>query len=112
MTNHDQPDRGAEAQLDEGSTPPAEFRVRPTAVAEKAAPARRTSVTFYLSEGLRNRARAAYRSTSFEEQDSSWSEMINKALIAEVERREAEYNSGETFAASEEPLSPGRPIGF
>ena len=42
----------------------------------------------------------------------SYVEMINKALIAEVERREAEYNSGETFAASEEPLSPGRPIGF
>ena len=79
---------------------------------DQTAPARRTSVTFYLSEGLRNRARAAYRSTSFEERDSSWSEMLNKALIAEVERREAEYNRGETFAASEEPLSPGRPIGF
>ncbi len=79
---------------------------------DQEAPARRTSVTFYLSEGLRNRARAAYRSTSFDERDSSWSEMLNKALIAEVERREAEYNRGETFAASEEPLSPGRPIGF
>ncbi|WP_426625919.1 ParB family protein [Leifsonia sp. McL0607] len=110
MTNPDLPDRGDEPQLDERVS--AEFRARPTAVAEKATPARRTSVTFYLSEGLRNRARAAYRSTSFDEQDSSWSEMLNKALIAEVERREAEYNSGETFQASEEPLSPGRPIGF
>ena len=109
MTNPDQLESGDEPQLADGA--PSELRVRPTAVAQ-AAPARRTSVTFYLSEGLRNRARAAYRSTSFEEQDSSWSEMINKALIAEVERREAEYNSGETFAASEEPLSPGRPIGF
>jgi hypothetical protein len=115
MTNHDQHDRVDEPQLDEPQRDEgaaAEYRARPTAVAAKSAPARRTSVTFYLSEGLRNRARAAYRSTSFEEQDSSWSEMLNKALIAEVERREAEYNSGESFGASEEPLSPGRPIGF
>lgn len=110
MTNDDQPDDGHRSQVGEGGT--AELRARPTAIAEKAGPARRTSVTFYLSEGLRNRARAAYRSTSFEEQDSSWSEMINKALIAEVERREAEYNSGRTFTASDEPLAPGRPIGF
>lgn len=109
MTSDDQDDRGGEPQLAQGGS--SEFRARPTAVAEPC-PARRTSVTFYLTEDLRNRARAAYRSTSFEEQDSSWSEMINKALIAEVERREAAYNSGETFTASEEPLSPGRPIGF
>ena len=85
---------------------------RPSSVdAENVEAARRTSVTFYLSETLRNRARAAYRSTSSEERDSSWSEMLNKALIAEVERREAEYNRGEVFAASEAPLTPGRPIG-
>ncbi|MEY9852597.1 hypothetical protein ABH923_002275 [Leifsonia sp. EB41] len=91
---------------------PAETPERPTAVAGTVTTARRTTVTFYLSETLRNRARAAYRSTSFEEKDSSWSEMLNKALIAEVERREAEYNCGEMFDASEAPLTPGRPIGF
>ena len=83
-----------------------------TAVAGVLTTAKRTTVTFYLSETLRNRARAAYRSTSFEEKDSSWSEMLNKALIAEVERREAEYNRGEMFTASEAPLTPGRPIGY
>ncbi|WP_176714751.1 ParB family protein [Leifsonia xyli] len=89
-----------------------EFRVAPTTVAGTTTTAKRTTITFYLSEGLRNRARAAYRSTSFEEKDSSWSEMLNKALLAEVERREAAYNDGEKFTGTDEPLSPGRPIGF
>ncbi|MFE4468384.1 hypothetical protein ACFRFH_06150 [Leifsonia sp. NPDC056824] len=104
------PDVEAEPSL--ADERPAETPARPTAVAGTLTTDRRTTVTFYLSETLRNRARAAYRSTSFEERDSSWSEMLNKALIAEVERREAEYNSGEMFTASEAPLTPGRPIGF
>lgn len=74
--------------------------------------ARRTTITFYLTEGLRNRARAAYRSTSFEERDSSWSEMLSKALATEVERRERAHNDGRRFVGSDEPLTPGRPIGF
>lgn len=89
-----------------------EFRVQPTTIAGSSTTANRTTITFYLTEGLRNRARAAYRSTSFEEKDSSWSEMLNKALLAEVERREAEYNDGEKFTGNDGPLSPGRPIGF
>ena len=72
----------------------------------------RTTITFYLSPTLRNRARAAYRSTSFHERDTSWSEMLCKALLAEVERRESEHNGGRKFVGSERPLSPGRPIGF
>ena len=73
---------------------------------------RRATITFYLSDVLRNRARAAYRVTSFEEQDASWSDMLSKALLAEVERRERIHNLGERFAGGEEPLTPGRPIGF
>jgi hypothetical protein len=73
---------------------------------------RRTTITFYLSELLRNRARAAYRVTSFAEQDSSWSDMLSKALLVEVERRERIHNLGEPFSGGEEPLTPGRPIGF
>lgn len=89
-----------------------EFRLQPTTVAGVAGLSRRTTITFYLTEGLRNRARAAYRSTSFEERDSSWSEMLNKALTTEIERREAVYNKGVEFTGSDEPLTPGRPIGF
>jgi hypothetical protein len=73
---------------------------------------KRTTVTFYITEAMRNRARAAYRQTSFDERDSSWSEMLTKALLAEVQRREAEYNGGRVFVGNEEPLTPGRPIGF
>ncbi|MGJ4845657.1 ParB family protein [Leifsonia sp. Le1] len=89
-----------------------EFRLQPTTVAGVTGLSRRTTITFYLTEGLRNRARSAYRATSFEEKDSSWSEMLNKALVAEIERREAAYNDGTEFAGSDEPLTPGRPIGF
>jgi len=73
---------------------------------------KRTTVTFYLTEAMRNRARAAYRQTSFDERDSSWSEMLNKALLAEVQRRERAYNEGRAFVGNEDPLTPGRPIGF
>ncbi|QIZ97214.1 hypothetical protein HF024_00740 [Leifsonia sp. PS1209] len=89
-----------------------EFRLQPTTVAGVTGLSRRTTITFYLTEGLRNRARTAYRATSFEEKDSSWSEMLNKALVAEIERREVAYNEGAEFAGSDEPLTPGRPIGF
>lgn len=89
-----------------------EFRLQPSTVAGVTGLSRRTTITFYLTEGLRNRARAAYRSTSFAEKDSSWSEMLNKALIAEVTRREAAHNDGAEFAGNDEPLTPGRPIGF
>ena len=114
MTLQDLSPAGADIQVDSTRSDerPAEAPDRQTAIAGELTTDRRTTVTFYLSATLRNRARAAYRSTSYEEKDSSWSEMLNKALIAAVERREAEYNRGEMFAASEAPLTPGRPIGF
>jgi hypothetical protein len=113
----------AEAAAPAGS---AALRAAPTTVPEPAAQPRRltrasrmvggsrqrTTITFYLSDTLRNRARAAYRHTSFEERDGSWSEMLNKALLAEVERRERVHNHGLPFTGSEEPLTPGRPIGY
>jgi hypothetical protein len=38
--------------------------------------------------------------------------MLAKALLAEVERREAEHNDGDRFTGGDGPLRPGRPIGF
>jgi hypothetical protein len=90
----------------------ASVEFRATVIAGAATTSPRTTITFYLPEGLRSRARAAYRSTSFEEKDSSWSEMLNKALLAEVQRREDAHNAGEMFAGNDEPLTPGRPIAF
>ncbi|MGO4301947.1 ParB family protein [Leifsonia sp. RAF41] len=90
-----------------------ELRVSGTGpVAQPQAVKKRTTVTFYLTDAMRNRARAAYRQTSFNERDTSWSEMINKALLAEVQRRERAYNGGEIFVGNDDPLTPGRPIGF
>jgi hypothetical protein len=73
---------------------------------------RRATITFYIGEALRDRARAAYRSTSFAERDTSWSEMLAKALLTEVERREAEHNDGDRFTGDPGPLRPGRPIRY
>jgi Centromere-binding protein ParB C-terminal len=78
---------------------------KPTAEREKNA-----SVTFYLPPELRNRARAAYRSTSHFHGDSSWSDMIRKALLAEIERREQMHNDGRSYVPDDTPLSAGRPL--
>jgi hypothetical protein len=99
----DLPDAGAPAEARVSSGGP---------VAEPAPKKKRTTVTFYLTDAMRNRARAAYRQTSFDERDSSWSEMLNKALLAEVRRREDAYNDGKAFVGNDEPLTPGRPIGY
>jgi hypothetical protein len=71
----------------------------------------RVTVTFYIDDGLRHRAKAAYRHTCADEQDASWSDMITKALAAEVRRREGLYNAGRAFEGDTERLTPGRPIG-
>ena len=108
-------DLSAPEPLDDeaGAERTAEVRFLPGGTVPQRKPAKkRTTVTFYLTPAMRNRARAAYRHTSFGERDSSWSEMLNKALLAEVERREAEYNGGDAFVGNDEPLTPGRPIGY
>ncbi|WP_348789645.1 hypothetical protein [Leifsonia sp. NPDC080035] len=100
--------------LDDEATPgatAAEFRLPSATVAEPSHRIARTTVTFYLPDELRNRARAAYRSTSNVEGDRSWSEMVGKALLAEVQRRETLHNGGRAFIGSDAPLPPGRPIG-
>ncbi|MDR6972416.1 ParB family protein [Leifsonia shinshuensis] len=104
---------------DETLTPATGAEVRPSSAPPTAdapghskRPPKRTTVTFYLTDAMRNRARAAYRRTSFDERDSSWSEMLNKALLAEVQRRERAYNGGRAFVGNDKPLTPGRPIGF
>jgi hypothetical protein len=72
---------------------------------------KRTSITFYLPERLRNRARTAFRVTRADENDHSWSDMLAKALLAEVERREEAHNDGEKFIGTDERLRAGRPVG-
>lgn len=70
----------------------------------------RERVTTYLDGGLRSRAREAYRATSHLEGDKSWSDFVERAILAEVLRRESEHNEGRTYAGDQTPLSPGRPL--
>jgi hypothetical protein len=71
----------------------------------------RVAVTFYMDDDLRRRARAAYRHTRAEERDASWSDLIAKALLAEVLRRERLHNGSRAFEGDAHRLAPGRPIG-
>ncbi|WP_442855792.1 ParB family protein [Frondihabitans sp. Leaf304] len=65
----------------------------------------------YLDGRLRARAREAYRATSHLEGDKNWSDFVERAILAEVLRRETVHNDGQTYAGDTTPLSPGRPLG-
>jgi len=67
-------------------------------------------MTVYIASRHYARARAAYRATSYASRDRSWSDFVEKAIVAELERREAEFNAGEPYAPDSSPLSPGRPL--
>lgn len=66
-------------------------------------------VTVYLPAELRARARTAYRATAHLEGDRTWSEFVERAILAEVERREDTYNHGEPYPGHSDRLAPGRP---
>ena len=67
-------------------------------------------MTVYIASRHYARARAAYRATSYAARDRSWSDFVEKAIVAELERREVEHNAGEAYAPDASPLSPGRPL--
>lgn len=69
-------------------------------------------VGFYQHPEDAARMRGAFRRTNGEEGDRSLSDFIQKAIMAEVERREKLYNNGQPFEAvlpGEGPV--GRPEG-
>ena len=66
-------------------------------------------VTVYLPPALRARARTAYRATAHLEGDRTWSEFVERAILAEVHRRELEHNHGDPYEGYRERLAPGRP---
>jgi hypothetical protein len=61
-----------------------------------------------IPAALRNRARAAYRATSYAEGDNTWNHFVAKAIEAETARREAEHNEGEMYPSWGENLPGGR----
>jgi hypothetical protein len=67
-------------------------------------------MTTYLRSSNRDRARAAYRATSHLEGDKSWSDFVERAIVAETERREAAHNSGRRYQGDSTPFPAGRPL--
>jgi hypothetical protein len=66
------------------------------------------NMTVSIPAALRNRARAAYRATSYAEGDNTWSHFVAKAIEAETARREAEHNNGEMYPSWADNLPGGR----
>jgi hypothetical protein len=94
----------------EASAPPAPAPAIPEPGPPATASAERERVTTYLDGQLRARAREAYRATSHLEGDKSWSDFVERAILAEVERREVAHNNGDVYAGDTTRLSPGRPL--
>ena len=72
---------------------------------------RKPSITTYAPQELQDRARATFIHTRNDEGDESFSHLVQKAIEAEVRRREQLYNGGKPFAGGVGPLPSGRPIG-
>lgn len=68
------------------------------------------NVTISIPKSLRTRARAAFKATSYLENDHSWSHMVSKALESETSRREATHNGGEAYDGGDQRLAPGRKL--
>lgn len=103
---------GAVAQVPtEATTEPEKLPRRATksatALTDDVAPAR---ITTYLAANVRARAQAAFLATRHLEGDISWSAFVERAILAETERRESEYNSGEPYKGRGTRLTAGRPL--
>lgn len=100
------------------ATEPAPVPAAPEPVAAPAAtPAASTAAgkkaSFYLGPVTHERMRAAYAHAWPHEGFTSLSDLVDKAIMAEVERLEAEYNGGEPFpAVGDRAIPRGRPISY
>lgn len=68
----------------------------------------RSATCTFANEQLR--ARTAYRATSRLEGDRTWSDVVERAILREVARREQAHSAGESYPGTDGPLSPGRPV--
>jgi hypothetical protein len=73
-------------------------------------PGPKATMTVYVENDVRDRSRAVFRATQHLEDDASYSDMISKAILAEVLRREGLYNEGEPFTGGHNRLPTGRPM--
>jgi hypothetical protein len=67
-------------------------------------------VNAYAPAALLERAKATFKATRNFEGDASWSDYVASALLAETQRREAQYNAGESYPSDGARLPAGRPL--
>ena len=99
----------APAPTPEAASPREKTRPAPAVKAPTEEP--KVSMSVRVHTSVRARSRAAYRATGALEPDESYSDMIEKAIEAEVRRRELAYNDGKPFEANTASLPAGRPFG-
>jgi len=97
------------AVVDPAPATPASEEAPKAKKSAEATTAKRT-LTVYVGGEVRQRARAAYKATNYEERDATWSDFVEKAIQAETERRERKYNHGKQFEGGAERLRGGRPL--
>jgi hypothetical protein len=89
---------------------PAEAHVDGVSPTRKLESGRTGRLSTYLSVDMLERARATYRATSHLEHDRSFSDFVERAIHAEIVRRETAHNAGERYEADTSRLRPGRPL--
>lgn len=94
----------------EASASPEPAAVTTEPVSEAGHSGSQDRITVYLDHELRGRARTAYRATAHLEGDRTWSDFIERAIRAEVERREHAHNSNRAYSSSVDKLPPGRTV--
>ena len=67
-------------------------------------------VNAYVSPSVHERAKATFKATRHLEGDTSWSEFVERAILAETQRREAQHNAGESYPSDGTRLPAGRPL--
>ena len=78
---------------------------KPASVGEEG----KRSMSVYVPASVQERAKAAYKRTHVDEDETSWSEFVEHAIVAETKRREEIYNGGQPFAGDSR-LPTGRPL--
>nr|WP_037190565.1 hypothetical protein [Rhodococcus fascians] len=92
--------------------PPATPQVPPSTGSNTVADddARTKRITVYIDHDVFTRARGVHKATAHLEDDKSWSQFVEKALVREAQARELTHNEGERYGGSDVPLSAGRPL--
>jgi hypothetical protein len=78
----------------------------------KRAPGRgKAQIAVDVREDIRAQARAAFRAAAYFERVPTFSQFVENAIAAEIERIEKAYNNGDPLEPISENLPSGRPTG-